>query len=132
MRIRMLLALLLLVPVLLAAGDPAAVRLVLTQRLPLLRGDRLQVQVVEVTYPPGGESEPHSHPCAVVGYVADGAFHSQVDGGPDTVYRAGQSFYEAPNAVHRISANASADRPVRFTATFVCDSTAALTVPAGR
>lgn len=112
------------------AADPAATRLVLAQPLPALRGDRLQVKVVEVTYPPGGSSEAHSHPCAVIGYVAEGAYRSQVDGERDSVYQAGQSFYEAPNGVHRISANASRERPVRFTATFICDTTVALSVPA--
>jgi quercetin dioxygenase-like cupin family protein len=140
MRIPELLATLAVLPALLPgcrpspahAADPASARLVLTRQIPPLRGDRLQVQVVEVSYPPGGASEPHRHPCAVIGYVADGAFRSQVQGEADTVYRAGQSFYEAPNAVHLISANASPDRPVRFTATFICDSAGALVVPAAR
>jgi quercetin dioxygenase-like cupin family protein len=120
----------LLIPALAPMGDPAAVRAVLTQRLPALNGDRLQVQVVEVTYPPGGASAAHRHPCAVVGYVVEGAFHSKVEGGPDTVYQAGQSFYESPNAVHQVSANGSSTRPLRFTATFVCDSAVALSEPA--
>ncbi len=140
MRIPVLLAALVVLPALLpgrrpsraGAAEPGSARLVLTQQIPALRGDRVRVQVVEVSYPPGGASEPHRHPCAVIGYVADGAFRSQVEGGADTVYRAGQSFYEAPNAVHLISANASQDRPVRFTATFICDSAGALVIPAAR
>lgn len=138
MRIPDLLAPLVLLPLLLPgcrpspahAADPASVRMVLTQPIPPLHGDRVRVQVVEVSYPPGGSSEPHRHPCAVIGYVADGAFRSQVQGEADTVYRAGQSFYEAPNVVHLVSANASQDQPVRFTATFICDSTGALLIPA--
>ena len=114
------------------AADPATVRMVLTQRVPPLRGDRVQVHVVEVSYGPGGSSEPHRHPCAVIGSVAEGALRSQVQGEADTVARAGQSFYEAPNVVHLVSANASQDHPVRFTATFVCDSSGALSVPAAR
>lgn len=89
----------------------------------------LKVTVLEVEYGPGGSSSPHRHPCAVIGYVIDGEFHSQTEGGPDTVYRAGESFYEAPNAVHLISANASDRNRVRFTASFICDTDAPLTVP---
>ena len=89
------------------AADPATVRLVMSQRLPRLDGDHLQLKLVEVRYGPGGSSEPHSHPCAVVGYVIEGALRTQVKGQPDTVYRAGESFYEEPNGVHLISANAS-------------------------
>ncbi len=112
------------------AADPVTARLVLDRSLPPLRGDRLQVKVVEVSYPPGGSSTPHTHPCAVLGYVAEGAYRSQVKGEQDSVYRTGQTFYEPPNGVHLISANASQDRPVRFTATFICDTNVALSAPA--
>jgi quercetin dioxygenase-like cupin family protein len=111
-------------------ADPAKVRLVIAQSLPQLNGSKLQVKVVEVGYGPGGSSEAHSHPCAVIGYVVEGSLRSQVKGGPDSVYRAGESFYEAPNAVHLVSANASTEKPVRFTATFICDSEGSLTIPA--
>ncbi len=79
---------------------------------------------------PGGSSSPHRHPCAVLGYVVEGALRSATDSGPETTYRAGESFYEAPNAVHRVSANASDREPVRFTASFICDHDTPLSVPA--
>ncbi len=101
----------------------------LSQVLPPMTAGQLRVTVLEVEYGPGGSSAPHRHPCAVIGYVIDGGFHSQTEGGHDTVYRAGESFYEAPNAVHQISANASDRKRVRFTATFLCDTEAPLTVP---
>ena len=65
--------------------------------LPPLDGTRLQVTTVEVTYPPGGSSAPHSHPCPVVGYVIEGAVRMQVKDGAESVYKTGDSFYEAPN-----------------------------------
>jgi quercetin dioxygenase-like cupin family protein len=52
-----------------------------------------------------------------------------VKGGPVAVYRAGETFYEEPNTVHLISANASDERPVRFLAIFTCDREAPLSVP---
>jgi hypothetical protein len=42
-------------------------------------------------------------------------------GEPEAVLAAGESFYEAPNAVHLVSANASPDAPVKFLAYFTCD-----------
>jgi quercetin dioxygenase-like cupin family protein len=53
----------------------------------------------------------------------------QVKGEREGVYKAGQSFYEAPNGVHQISANASAQEPAKFLAFFVCDHQTPLLVP---
>ncbi|MDF1504252.1 cupin domain-containing protein, partial [Roseisolibacter sp. H3M3-2] len=114
----------------LAAGRPAArTRVALQQALPALDGARLRVHVVEVTYPPGGASAPHAHPCPVVGHVVRGAFRTRVADGPEVVVRAGESFYEAPGVAHTVSANASATEPVTFTATFVCDREGPLSIP---
>ena len=112
------------------SAGPARVQEVLTQPLPALRSAEPHVQVLEVSYPPGGASKSHRHPCAVVAYITEGELRSAVGDGPARVYHTGESFYEAPNALHRISANASRERPVRFTATFICDTTVALSVPA--
>lgn len=79
------------------------------------------VSLVEVTYPPGGSSKPHHHPCPVIAYVISGALRSRVGDGPDSTYTAGQTFYEPKGAEHRVSANASTERPVTFLAFFVCD-----------
>jgi quercetin dioxygenase-like cupin family protein len=107
-------------------GGDAAVRSVLTQTLPAMDGAKLHVTVVEVSYAPGGSSKPHSHPCPVIGYVLDGSLRSGVRGGADSVYHAGETFYEEPNGVHAVSANASGTEPVRFLAYFICDRDAPL------
>jgi quercetin dioxygenase-like cupin family protein len=46
------------------------------------------------------------------------------------VYHAGGAFYEAPNQVHQVSANASQTDSVRFLAYFTCDRDTPLSVPA--
>ena len=107
-------------------------RVAFTHALPTLDGKRLEATVVEVTYGPGQSSPPHRHPCPVVGYVIEGEYRTQSGSEPAVVYRAGQSFYEAPDAIHRLSANASTTRPVRFLAYFVCDRQGPLSVPAER
>jgi hypothetical protein len=53
----------------------------------------------------------------------------RVQGQPEAVYHAGQSFYEPPNAVHAVSANTSGERPARFLAYFTCDRQTELSVP---
>ena len=102
---------------------------VLSRTLPRLNGDHLQAKVVEVRYGPGESSSQHSHPCPVVGYVVEGAYRTQVKGESEKIYKAGETFYEAPNGVHLVSANASSTQPVKFIACFICDHDTPLSVP---
>lgn len=99
---------------------------VLSTQLPRMKGDHLQATLVEVNYGPGESSPPHSHPCPVVVYVVSGSVRSQVKGRPEATYKAGDSFYEPPNGVHLVSANASQTAAARLVAFFVCDHTAPL------
>ncbi len=107
-------------------ASPAQVRPVLTRALPQLDGSHLKVTVVEVVYAPGGASKPHTHGCPVIGYVAEGAIRYQVKGEPETVFKAGDSFYESANGVHQVSANASQTEPAKLIAYFLCDHDAPL------
>jgi quercetin dioxygenase-like cupin family protein len=59
--------------------------------------------------------------------VLEGAIRSQVNGGPVTVYRAGESWLEPPGAAHSVSANASTSEPARLLAVFVAEDGAELT-----
>ncbi|MEO8635683.1 MAG: cupin domain-containing protein [Gemmatimonadales bacterium] len=102
---------------------------VASQALSPLDGDHLKVTLVEVTYAPAEGSPAHRHPCAVVGYVIEGTLRTQVSGEREAVYAAGESFYEAPNSAHLVSANASKKVPVRFLAWFTCDQEGSLSVP---
>jgi quercetin dioxygenase-like cupin family protein len=104
--------------------------IVLAQALPKMDGQHLKATLVEVNYGPGESSEPHSHPCPVVGYVVAGALRTQVRGEQEAVYKAGESFYEAANGVHVVSANASQTEPAKLLAYFVCDHDAPLSVAA--
>ncbi|MGO9338533.1 MAG: cupin domain-containing protein [Terracidiphilus sp.] len=105
-------------------------RVAFAHALPKLNGDRLRATVVEVNYGPGESSLPHSHPCAVIGYVVEGSIRTQVKGEPEVTVKAGQSFYEAPNGVHLVSANASSSEPAKLLAYLICDHDAPLSVPA--
>lgn len=107
---------------------------VFSHSLPKLDGTHLQVKVVEVSYGPGGPSPTHSHPCPVIAVVTEGAIRTQVKGEPEAIYKAGQGFYEAPNGVHLVSANADKTKPAKLLAYFICDHETpdTVAVPAGK
>lgn len=103
---------------------------VLSRLLPSLNGDHLKISLVEVDYGPGGSSLPHSHPCPVIGYVVSGTYRTQLKGGPEKTLKAGESFYEAPNGVHVVSANVSSTEPAKIVAWLICDRDTPLSKPA--
>jgi quercetin dioxygenase-like cupin family protein len=84
----------------------------------------------EVSYPPGGASAPHRHSAFVYAYVVSGQIASQVEGQPERIYRAGESWYETPGAHHLIGRNASNTEPAKLLAVFIADTgDNALTTP---
>ncbi|MGA8223187.1 MAG: cupin domain-containing protein [Candidatus Acidiferrales bacterium] len=105
-------------------------RVAFSHELPELNGGKLRATVVKVNYGPGESSAPHGHPCPVIGYVVEGTLRTQVKGEPVAIYKAGESFYEATNGVHLISANASDKLPLKLLAYFVCDRDAPLSIAA--
>ena len=107
-----------------AAADDAKskVTLVYDHALPNVPGKSIRGVLVE--YQPGGSSPAHTHaPSAFIwATVLEGAIRSQVNDGPVTVYRAGESFSESPGDRHGVSANASDTEPARLLAVFVVDT----------
>lgn len=79
---------------------------------------------VEVEYAPGGTTPAHVHAKSafIYAYVVSGAIESQVNDGPVQVFRAGQSWYEAPGSKHTVSRNASKTEPAKLLAVFVVDT----------
>jgi quercetin dioxygenase-like cupin family protein len=94
-----------------------------------MAGDRLNSTMVEVVFGPGEASEPHTHPCPVLGYVLEGAVRMKVGDGPEVTYSAGETFHEEANQRHLVSANASRTAPARFLAVLVCDVDGPLSRP---
>jgi quercetin dioxygenase-like cupin family protein len=114
------------------AAKSVRVRTVDSRALPSLNGSTLAATLVSVTYATGQSSPVHSHPCPIVGYVVSGTVRMQVQGEPEHIYHTGESFYEPPNGIHSVSANASQSRPATFLAFFVCDHPAPLSSPAAK
>src|ERR1700741_5025528 len=110
----------------------AKVTLVYQHELPNVPGKSIKGVLVE--YGPGGYSPGHTHPKSAFIYatVLEGAIRSQVNDGPVTVYKAGESFSEMPGDRHGVSANASETEPAKLLAVFVVDpSETVLTTPIG-
>jgi quercetin dioxygenase-like cupin family protein len=105
-----------------AAGGPAKVTLVYDHVLPNVPGKSIRGVLVE--YAPGGKSPAHTHATSAFIYatVLEGAIRSQVNDGPATTYRAGESWSEFPGDRHNVSENASASEPARLLAVFVVDT----------
>jgi quercetin dioxygenase-like cupin family protein len=110
----------------------AKVTLVYQHELPNVPGKSIKGVLVE--YSPGGFSPGHTHPKSAFIYatVLEGAMRSQVNDGPVTTYKAGQSFSEMPGDRHAVSANASKTKPCKLLAVFVVDTNETeLTAPLG-
>jgi quercetin dioxygenase-like cupin family protein len=110
----------------------AKVNLVYQHELPNVPGKSIKGVLVE--YGPGGYSPGHTHPKSAFIYatVLEGEILSQVNDGPVTTYRAGQSFSELPGDRHSVSANASKTEPAKLLAVFVVDTNETeLTIPFG-
>jgi quercetin dioxygenase-like cupin family protein len=101
---------------------PGSVSPAFREAIPNIPGKSIVAAVV--TYPPGGKTPPHHHARSafVTGYVLSGEIRSQVDDGKVQVFKAGESFSEAPGALHRVSENASATEPAKLLAIFIVDS----------
>jgi quercetin dioxygenase-like cupin family protein len=86
----------------------AKVTLVYQHELPNVPGKSIKGVLVE--YGPGGYSPSHTHAKSAFVYatVLEGAIRSQVNDGPVTTYKAGESFSELP-----ATATASAPMPAR-------------------
>jgi quercetin dioxygenase-like cupin family protein len=98
--------------------------------IPNIQGKSLVAIVVD--YAPGGASPSHMHSKSafIFAYVVSGAIESQVNDGPKRVYHAGESWYETPGSIHRVSRNASTTEPAKLLAVFVADTgDKALTTP---
>jgi quercetin dioxygenase-like cupin family protein len=52
----------------------------------------------------------------------EGEIRSQVNDGPERVYKAGEAWTEQPGDDHKVSANASATEPAKLLAIFVLDT----------
>ena len=97
-------------------------REVIKERLP---GEpQRQLTLVEVVYAPGAGSPPHLHANGVMAFVVVGSIVSKVGDEPKRTFHAGEAWWEPPDAVHRVSRNASSSEPARLLAIYIAPSEA--------
>jgi quercetin dioxygenase-like cupin family protein len=91
-------------------------------------GRRLTVRLTERE--PGNGSAAHRHPGShTVGYILEGTYEVKIDDGPVRTLKPGEVFYEAPNALHAVSRNASTTQPLKYLVIQVSDPAKPATVP---
>ncbi|NNF13761.1 MAG: cupin domain-containing protein [Gemmatimonadetes bacterium] len=104
---------------------------VLQMPLPPLPDDQ-EMLVLEVDLAPGQSSQPHRHHGHVFVYVLEGTVNMQVEGGELMTLTPGEMFYENPDDIHTVSANASDSEPARILVHLIKTVGAPVTTPAGR
>jgi quercetin dioxygenase-like cupin family protein len=107
------------------AAPQAAVQQLMDKELAGVPGKEILMLTVE--YLPGGASLPHRHDAVVCVYVLEGELNMQVEGGPALKLGPGQIFYEGPNDIHTVSANASKTAPAKILVFIVKDKNAPVT-----
>jgi quercetin dioxygenase-like cupin family protein len=112
------------------AQTPPGQRLteVFTQVMDDVQGREMRIRLSERD--PGNGSAAHRHPCChTFGYVLEGTYEFKVDDEPVRLLKAGDVFYEPPNALHAVSRNPSATDKVKYLVIQVADPSKAATVP---
>ena len=95
-----------------SAGADAVVTTLLTKDL-IVRPDQ-QITLLTVEYAPGESSPKHRHHGQVMVYVLEGSVRMQIEGQELVTLSRGQTFYEGPEDVHLVSANASTTERAKF------------------
>ena len=99
------------------------------QEMTDVMGRHLTVRLTERD--PGNGSGAHRHPGShTVGYILEGTYEVKIDDGPVRTLKAGEVFYEQPNALHAISRNPSATDRLKYLIIQVSDPSKPATVPA--
>lgn len=116
------------------AGEGATARPITTvkplscEKLPNVPGHSITTALVE--FPPNAYTPRHRHPGSVTAFVIKGTLRSRMEGGPVVTYTQGQTWFEAPGAIHSFAENASVTEPAELLAIFVAeDDCGPLTVP---
>ena len=92
-------------------------------------GDFRNVQAAVIELAPGAVAPLHRHDVAVLVYVLEGETENRFDGGAARIYRAGESWWEAPGTVHDLARNPSTTARSRFLVVYIGEEGKANSVP---
>lgn len=76
-------------------------------------------EIQEITMVAGLAAPKHVHPCPVVGIIKSGEALFQIEGQKSVLLREGDAFYEPKNTTILHFDNASAEKPLIFTAIYL-------------
>jgi quercetin dioxygenase-like cupin family protein len=79
------------------------------------------VDVREIVLQPSQMSGRHLHPCAVLGYIAEGVAVFQIEGEAARTLAAGSAFYEPAGTIVTEFGNASDTQGLKFIAFYLLD-----------
>ena len=85
--------------------------------------------MLTVSLSPGESSPVHRHNAHTFVYVLDGSIVMQLEGGEPVILERGETFYESPDDIHKVSKNASDSQPATFLVFFVKDKGTPLLLP---
>jgi quercetin dioxygenase-like cupin family protein len=104
-----------------AAAPAAAESVTQLMSRDLIGAQGKEVRMIGVAYVPGAASLPHRHDAQVFVYVLEGTLIMQVKGSPAVTLGPGETFYEGPDDIHLVSANASHTAPAKILVFIVKD-----------
>ncbi|MFI8992946.1 cupin domain-containing protein [Streptomyces sp. NPDC053542] len=80
------------------------------------------VMTVRIEFPPGDPgTPPHRHPGPAFGYVLEGEMRFELEGEPERIVRAGETFWEpGGDVIHYQDGNGSTETRLRFLVTMLC------------
>ncbi|MDQ0782055.1 cupin domain-containing protein [Chryseobacterium sp. W4I1] len=76
-------------------------------------------EIQEITLAPGLQVPKHLHPCPVVGIIKSGEAIFQIEGQQKVILHEGEAFYEPKNVKILHFDNASAEKPLVFSAIYL-------------
>jgi quercetin dioxygenase-like cupin family protein len=89
-----------------------------------------EVRISLLDRDPGSSSAQHRHPGHhTFGYILEGTYEFGINGGPSTLLKAGDTFYEPPSVLHSTSRNPSPDKRTKILIFMVADQKNPSTVP---
>lgn len=84
--------------------------------------DGAHAMTIVVEFPPGDPgSPPHRHSGPAFGYVLEGELRFELEGEPERIVRAGETFWEpGGDVIHYQDGNPRADTRLRYLVTMMC------------
>jgi quercetin dioxygenase-like cupin family protein len=112
-----------------APGTPPSASVVTLMTRNLDGAADKEVVMLSVAYPGGAASLPHRHDAQVFVYVLEGQVLMQIKGSRALTLNPGDTFYEAPDEVHLVSANGSKSAPAKLLVVMIKDKGKAVSRP---